>query len=325
MRKNPPGEHLELIGREVGVLILDGTSNSRELAITWAQSLNSSGLSVIVPVLSEISHDWKDLNFNRWKEWLDISNEALTQLKEKCSTVFIAGLESASTIALRLAASHGDEIDGLILVEPSLPNNHLRLRKIWRTFDKGLPIVNQPIILLYSTRDEIDYSESAITISNYISSPLIREVILENSASDFATILEESTVFINEVTHGFWLTNAPYDDDAELIDSEFASIIAGLSLDESSPSNYLDDLDGPDPADHFEKPDPVLEPIRDPARRNAIIAMLLGPLYALTAAFTGFDPFGIEPWPGIIAFLGGLIYFFYRLQESQDDDDGAIL
>lgn len=325
MRKNPLGEHLELIGAEVGVLILDGTSNSRELAISWAQSLNNSGLSVIVPMLSEISHDWKGLNFNRWKEWLDISNAALIQLKEKCSTVFIAGIGSASTIALQLAQSNGDEVDGLVLVEPSLPDNHLRLRKIWKTVDEGLPLVNQPIILMYSTRDENDYSESAITISNNISSPLIREVILENSANGFATILEESSVFINEVTNGFWLTNIPIDDDAELIDSEFASIIAGLSLDESSPSNYLDDLDRPDPEDHFEKPDPRLEPINDPARRNAIIAMLLGPTYALTAAFTSFDPFGIEPWPGIIAFLGGLIYFFYRLQESQDDDDGAIL
>lgn len=276
-------------------------------------------------MLSEKSRDWSGLNFNRWKEWLEISNEALIQLKDKCSTVFIAGLESASTIALRLAESYGDEIDGLILIEPSLPDNHLRRRKIWKTVDDGLPLVNQPIILMYSTRDEIDYSESAITISNNISSPLIREVILENSANDLATILEESSVFINEVTNGFWLTNIPVDDDAELIDSEFASIIAGLSLDESSPSNYLDDLDRPDPEDHFEKPNPVLEPIGDPARRNAIIAMLLGPVYALTAAFTHFDPFGIEPWPGIIAFLGGLIYFFYRLQESQDDDDGAIL
>ena len=179
MRKNPPGEHLELIGREVGVLILDGTSNSRELAITWAQSLNSSGLSVIVPMLSEISHEWKGLNFDRWMEWLDISNQALIQLMEKCSTVFIAGLESASTIALRLAESYGDEIDGLILIEPSLPDNHLRRRKIWKTVDDGLPLVNQPIILMYSTRDEIDYSESAITISNNISSPLIREVNLK--------------------------------------------------------------------------------------------------------------------------------------------------
>ena len=319
------GEPLELIGSEVGVLILDGGSNSRELSIAWAKSLNNSGLSVIVPMLSEISHDWDGLNFNRWKEWLDISNEALLQLKEKCSTLFIAGLESASTIALRLAENYGDEIEGLILVEPSLPNNKLRLRKIWKTVDRGFSIVNQPIILMYSTKDEIDYSASAITISNKISSPLIREVILENSAIDFATILEESSLFIGAVTNGFWLPNMAADDDAELINSEFASIIAGLSLDESSPSNYLDDLERPDAEDHFEKPDPVLEPIRDPARRNAIIAMLLGPLYALTAAFTGFDPFGIEPWPGIVAFLLGLIYFFYRLQENQDDDDGAIL
>ena len=313
------------MGREVGVLVLDGTLNSRELAITWAKTLHDSGLSVIVPMLNENSHEWKELNFDRWKEWLEISNDALIQLKGKCTTIFIAALDAASTIALRLAQIHGDEIDGLILVEPSLPDNHLRLRKIWKTVDQGLPIVDQPIIMMYSTRAEIEYSESAITITNNISSPFVREVILENSTGDFATIVKESSTFIDEVANGFWLTNISSNDDTELIDAEFASIIAGLSLDESSPSNFLDDLDRPDPEDHFEKPNPKLEPIHDPARRNAIIAMILGPTYALIAALTGFDPFGIEPWPGILAFLGGLIYFFYRLKENFDDDDGAIL
>ncbi|MBI3429032.1 MAG: hypothetical protein HY050_03035 [Actinobacteria bacterium] len=325
MRKDPMGEHLELNSREVGILILNGTPNSRELAITWAKTLNGLGVSVEVPLLNEISHDWKELNFDQWKKWLDIANDALSQLMKKCSIVFIAGLDAASTIALRLAQIHGDEIDGLILVEPTLPNNHFQVRKIWKTVDQGLLLVDQPIVLLYSTKERINYSESAITISKNISSAFIREVILENSSNDLATILDESSVFINEVTNGIWLTNISSDDDSELVDAEFASIVAGLSLDQSSPSNYLDSLDNLDPEDHFEIPDPALEPIHDPAIRNSIIAMILGPIYALIAAFTGFDPFGIEPWPGILAFLGGLIYFFYQQQESHGDDDGAIL
>jgi len=325
---NPPGEPMEFIGRDVGVLILDGTTQSRVMAITLAHALSDSGLSVVAPMLNEIPHEWNELNFERWKDWLEISHEALLELQEKCGTVFIVGLDAASTIALRLAQVHGDGVDGLILLEPTLPTNHLRLRKIWKTVDQGLPLVDQPIIMLYSTRAELDYSENAITISNNVSSPFIREVILENSHDDISTIVEESSLFINEVTHGFWLTDIATDDETELIEAEFASIVAGLSLDESTPSNFLDDLDRHMPIEdeeHFENPDPVLEPIRDPTRRNAIIAMILGPVYAIAAAITGLNPFGIEPWPGILAFIGGLLFFFYGLQDNFEDDDGAKL
>ncbi|HUW87637.1 MAG TPA: hypothetical protein VMW30_04585 [Candidatus Paceibacterota bacterium] len=324
---NPPEADMEFVGRQVGVLILDGTPQSRVIAIALANSLQDSGLNVVLPMLNESPHEWNELNYKLWKEWLEISNKAFLELKEKCGTVFIAGLDAASTIALRLAQIHGDGIDGIILVEPSLPDNHLRLRKIWKMVDQGLPLIDQPIIMMYSTRAELDYSENAITISNNISSPFIREVVLENSANDFPMIVEESSLFINEVKNGFWLTNIATDDDSDLIDAEFASIVAGLSLDESTPSNFLDDLDRRIPVEdeeHFENPDPVLEPIRDPARRNAIIAMILGPIYAFATALTGFNPFGIEPWPGILVFIGGLLYFFYSLQDNSDDDGAKL-
>ena len=42
-------------------------------------------------------------------------------------------------------------------------------------------------------------------------------------------------------------------DEEELIRSEFDSIVSGLSLDESSPTTYLDDLDRIDRAAHNEK------------------------------------------------------------------------
>lgn len=328
MTINPPAEHTDSFARPVGVLLLAGSHNSRELAFALAKTLHETGLHVVVPTLNEISDEWHELNFQRWKAWLKISNEAFFELKEKCGTVLVAGLGAASTIALRMAQIHGDIIDALILIEPTLPDNHLRLRKIWKTVDEGLPLVEQPIIMMYSTRAELDNSENAITISNNISSPFIREVVLDNSSNDFSMIAEESSLFINEVTNRFWLTDIAPDDESDLIDAEFASIVAGLSLDESTPSNYLDDLDLQSPVEdeeHFKNPDPVLEPIRDPRRRSAIIAMALGPIYAIAAALTGFNPFGIEPWPGILAFIGGLIYFFYSLQDTFNDDDGAML
>ena len=45
-------------------------------------------------------------------------------------------------------------------------------------------------------------------------------------------------------------------DDEELIRSEFDSMVSGLSLDESTPSTYLDELDRIDRADGFIAPNP---------------------------------------------------------------------
>lgn len=194
--------------------------------------------------------------------------------------------------------------------------------------NEALPLVTQPIMMIYSTQTELDFANNATTISSNISSPLIREAVLEDPSQNFPTILAESKLFIDEVTHGFWLTDIATDVETDLVNAEFDSIVAGLSLDESMPTNFLDDQSLQIPADeeeHFEIPNPVLEPIRDPARRNAIMAMLLGPIYTLVAALTKFDPFGVEPWPGILAFLGGLIYFFYGLRDNFNDEDGAIL
>ena len=45
-------------------------------------------------------------------------------------------------------------------------------------------------------------------------------------------------------------------DEEELIRSEFDSMVSGLSLDESAPSTYLDELDRIDRADSFIAPNP---------------------------------------------------------------------
>jgi len=57
----------------------------------------------------------------------------------------------------------------------------------------------------------------------------------------------------------------PNDDEMDLINSEFESMVAGLSLDESTPNTYLDDLENADAFDdnHFEEPNPTWPGIRN--------------------------------------------------------------
>jgi hypothetical protein len=61
----------------------------------------------------------------------------------------------------------------------------------------------------------------------------------------------------------------PSDDEMDLINSEFESMVAGLSLDESTPNTFLDDLDRASASDenHFEEPNPSW-----PGLRNFLIS-----------------------------------------------------
>ena len=56
----------------------------------------------------------------------------------------------------------------------------------------------------------------------------------------------------------------PSDDEMDLINSEFESMVAGLSLDESTQNTYLDDLEHASSIDnnHFEQPNPTWPGLR---------------------------------------------------------------
>lgn len=325
MTENPNVQSLELIGGDIGVLVLHEAATSTNLAATWAHALHQAGMSVCLPVLEPSPVTWQEIGADDLQKWLATSEQSLAFLKNRCSVVFLIGISMASTIVLRLAELLGGEIEGVILLEPSLPKNRFALRKVWRTIDEELYLIEQPLIMLYSNRSDSDYSENAEFISKGVSSPIVRELVLENSYSDIDIIQNEVATFINEVANEFWTTELALSD-KDLIDAEFESIIAGLSLDESAPTNFLDELDRPDPEDHFQQPNPALEPIPERRQRNALLAMLLGPIYAITAAVVGFNPFGIEPWPGVLIFIGGLASFFYHLHDGENDGgDGAIL
>jgi carboxylesterase len=331
VRQIPNPGSVELLGGEVGILILRGFGSSPEPVAAWADALHQMGHTVFVPHFSGAAHRWQDLSGRAWRQWEESAESEFHKLKIRCEKVFLASFEVGGALALYLAEVLGDEIEGLILLEPSLPIHSRVFPKSWHAIELDLDLVDQPVLLIYLPRDRVDESKNVFTIINTVSSPFIREVHLEvsfNSVADhdFPLLIDETVAFISEVASGVWLADIGIEnDEADLIDAEFQSIVAGLSLDEASPSNYLDDLDSDLPDDHFEIPDPKLLPISDRTKRNSIVAMILGPIYAVMAAITSFNPLGVEPWPGVLAFLSGLAVFLYRLRDDYRDDDGAIV
>ena len=114
------------------------------------------------------------------------------------------------------------------------------------------------------------------------------------------------------------------DDDSELVNAEFDSIVSTLSLDQSSPTTYLDQLDAIDDSERFVAPDPDLPRIKERANRIAVMALIVGPIWIIASAVFGFDPFGLEPWPGLLATTGGLATLLYRWTLTREEgEDGA--
>ena len=114
------------------------------------------------------------------------------------------------------------------------------------------------------------------------------------------------------------------DDDSELVNAEFDSIVSTLSLNQSSPSSYLDQLEAIDHSERFVAPNPDLPRIKERANRIAVIALIVGPIWIIASAVFGFDPFGVEPWPGLLATTGGLATLLYRWNLTREEgEDGA--
>ena len=86
----------------------------------WAQYLADAGLSVELPRLPGHGTTVAEANLTHWEDWYAEIERHLALLRERCDEVFVMGLSMGGTLAIRLAEEHGDEIAGLVLVNPSL-------------------------------------------------------------------------------------------------------------------------------------------------------------------------------------------------------------
>jgi carboxylesterase len=68
------------------------------------------------------------MNRSTWHDWYGTVDAALTGLRSRCSSVFVAGLSMGGALALRLAVEHGDDVAGLVLVNPAVKSEDARLR-----------------------------------------------------------------------------------------------------------------------------------------------------------------------------------------------------
>ena len=107
-------------GGRTGALLVHGFTGTPQSLRGWAQHLADAGLSVALPRLPGHGTTVAEANLTHWEDWYAEVERHLALLRERCDEVFVMGLSMGGTLSIRLAEEHGDEIAGLVLVNPSL-------------------------------------------------------------------------------------------------------------------------------------------------------------------------------------------------------------
>lgn len=117
----------EAVGGLTGVLLLHGFTGSPSSMRPWAAHLHAAGCTVSVPRLPGHGTTWQELNATPWRDWYDEAARAFDGLRSRCDAVFVAGLSMGGCLALRLAEERGNDVAGLLLVNPAVASADRRL------------------------------------------------------------------------------------------------------------------------------------------------------------------------------------------------------
>lgn len=103
-----------------GVLLLHGFTGTPQSMRPWAEHLVGAGFAVSLPRLPGHGTHWRELNQTEWTDWYAHADAALAVLRRRSQRVFVAGLSMGGALALRLAEQRGDDVSGLVLVNPCI-------------------------------------------------------------------------------------------------------------------------------------------------------------------------------------------------------------
>lgn len=107
-------EPFAFTGGDVGCLLVHGFTGNPSSMRPMGESLAAQGFTVVGPRLKGHGTRVEDMFDNSYQDWIDSAEAGLEEIKEKCRTIFVAGLSMGATLALHLAYSHPDTIKGVV-------------------------------------------------------------------------------------------------------------------------------------------------------------------------------------------------------------------
>src|SRR5919108_2891282 len=106
-----------LSGGDVGILLIHGFTASPTQMRLIGDDLHQRGLTVVAPLLPGHGTTVADLSKQCWQDWVSHVKLALTELKARCATVFVASISLGSLLTLYVVAEHPD-LKGIVLYSP---------------------------------------------------------------------------------------------------------------------------------------------------------------------------------------------------------------
>jgi carboxylesterase len=149
-------------GGRVGVLLSHGFTGSPASMVPWGRQLAGLGYSVRVPRLPGHGTTWREMNTTRWQDWYGEVDRALTELRDRCDHVVVAGLSMGGCLALRLAEQRPDDVAAVVLVNPAiaLARFDIKLVPALQWVVPSMPGIGNDIKLV--GQDEIGYDKTPL-------------------------------------------------------------------------------------------------------------------------------------------------------------------
>ncbi len=129
-----------LEGGPIGVLLIHGFTGAPTEMRLLGDFLYQNGLTVSAPLLPGHGTTVEEMNRCKWTDWTAAVACALTELRERCDTVFVGGLSMGSLLTLFLAAHHPD-LPGAMVYSPAvkIADRRLELAPLVKYFVRTLP------------------------------------------------------------------------------------------------------------------------------------------------------------------------------------------
>jgi carboxylesterase len=131
----------------VGAVLCHGLTGMPGSLREWAAGLAEAGLTVRVPRLPGHGTRWQDANDVGWQDWYGELERAFDEVRNRCERTFVMGLSMGGTVALRLAEERGDDVAGVVVVNPSLftLRKEAKLLPLLRLFVPSFPPVGNDV------------------------------------------------------------------------------------------------------------------------------------------------------------------------------------
>jgi carboxylesterase len=113
-------EPFHLPAGQTGCLLLHGFTATPYDMRFLGDHLHAGDVSVCAVRLPGHASSPEDMSRHSWSDWVAGAREGLAELKKTASRVVVVGQSMGALLALKLAAEHPDEVDGVCLLSTAL-------------------------------------------------------------------------------------------------------------------------------------------------------------------------------------------------------------